>query len=358
MPGEPNEAPPGSPNPEAGGAGALGSPTREPTPGSAPSAVALDLEPAAPIVLAADLTHATRIAFDGSDVLVLHHPSLLEGSTALDEIVRVPRAGGSPELVVSAPRMGGFVVDGDRIWVSSLETATLFEFDKATGEERTRTVLSDTSYLYQVVQSASTVFASHAMNGRLFSVGKSDGAARVVFAGDPSTAFPAQWLLLDESSVYFLSGPSPSEVSLWRASADGSGATTLAAVGSAVALGAAGEELVTVDNGAGEVVAFSKQGARRTLGHVEEAWALTADSETVYISKQPFDSCPEGYAGEVVKLPLAGGEATVLARGLACPSMLLVGDDGLYWVNNGYASAGPSGEFVSTPTGSLVKLSN
>jgi hypothetical protein len=325
-----------------------------PTP-SDPADLVLDVQPGTPTELVGDLTHATRIAFDGSDVLVLHHPSNVEGSTAPDEILRVPRTGGVATAVITEPAMGGFVVDGDRIWVSTLRSAAIIEFDKATGNELSRITLDEGLTTYQVTQNADFVFASFVDGSRIDRIQKSDGARQSLHVEEGSDGLPAQWLVADEEAVYFLYRLDVTPVTLVRMAVDGSSVTDLATMDAATALGAAGDELIAIEHD-GTAAAFSKSGAKRELGVVEDAWALSADSNFVYVSVQPSDECPEGYAGQVVKLPLAGGAATLLADGLACPSMLLAADDGIYWVNNGYSSYSDLGGFVSTPTGSLMKL--
>lgn len=332
-----------------------GTPAVSPLLPAAPSAALRPVMPGTPQVLADDLTHATRIALDGSDVLVLHHPeyAFLDPEVP-SEILRVPSTGGPASVVVSAPQLTGFVVDGSTLWAVAGPFGVA-AFDLSTGEEQLRVPIDSTSYAFSIAQSDTHVFAMVMPSARLLRVDKASGSTDVLHSVEVNAS--PQWLIVQEGAVYFLadSAQSSTEVDLVGVPLDGSGAGALARLPPSVALGVAGDELVTGELGSGMMSAISQTGSVRALGVVTDPWAIAADADFVYVASQPTDVCPLDYVGTVSKIPLAGGPTTLLADGLACPSMLIAATDALYWVNNGYSEDGDDG-FESLGGGSLMRL--
>lgn len=316
----------------------------------------LDVEPGTPEVLAQDLVHATRIAFDGTDVLVLQHPGLLLGNDGEpDEVLRVPRAGGQYDVVLSVPSASGFVVDETSIWTSSFSPSAVIGYDKATGTEIQRVDYTYTNVPYQVVQSGPYVLAVLSPVERIDRIDKRDGSL-LTLTPEKETAYPAQWLLADDQALYYLQRPL-SDATLLRVALDGTGVAEVASFGAAIALGFAGADLVTANHDTGEISIVTRARDVRAIGQVDDPWAIVADENFAYVSSQPQDDCPLDYSGKVSKVPLAGGETVTLADNLPCPSMLLLGDDGLYWVNNGHSELDTDTlEFHSLGGGSLMRL--
>jgi hypothetical protein len=77
-------------------------------------------------------------------------------------------------------------------------------------------------------------------------------------------------------------------------------------------------------------------------------WGIAVDDDYFYVTERfsPAEGACMESIGTLKAFPIAGGEPTVLARDLPCPSRIVVDDHGIYWVNNGVGETGNGGSVM------------
>jgi hypothetical protein len=87
---------------------------------------------------------------------------------------------------------------------------------------------------------------------------------------------------------------------------------------------------------------------KANVGGLNRPWGIAVDDEYFYVTERfspPDAACTESI-GTLKAFPIAGGEPTVLARDLPCPSWMVVDSNAIYWVNNGVGETGNGGSVM------------
>ncbi len=295
------------------------------------------IEPGTPVTLADGLVFGSRLCVGSDDRLYFPNRLGYPTTPGLEELWSVSKAGGDAQRVASPGSSTGCIAIHDEVWVSANVGNSAFRLNVDTKLEGVVAFSEGTPL--QMTSNGTFVFAS-------ISGGQLGG--NVVVSIDPSTltathtlwsksgSVVSTWLRSQGNDLIF-SVNDGSTQSAWivhvntesRQSQD-----LVSTTGEVGGIDIADETVYYAHHDRGEVRKVSLMDAADSLlANVEGAWSLLVDGDSLYVGARP-DFCAGG-EGKLYRVPLTGGDPTLLADQLDCPSQLLADERGLYWINNG-----------------------
>jgi hypothetical protein len=326
----------------------------EPEPTSEPPPVLGTIAPGEPEELLGDLALPGRVAFDGDGIVLIDHRHYVDPAEP-DKLLRIPKTGGEPTVLLEAASIEGFLLLPDQIWINSYVEHAVIVYDRVSGLRVHEARLPSEQYPTQLVATADRVLAALTPQLSLIEIDRTTGAGEVFWASSDEGS--ATWLQLAGERLIVPANYRNKPSELTALSLDGTLThVLLQAEGQLRSVAVSGEEVVFTDS-AGTVGAVpSTGGDMRVVAPLLSPWGVLVDGDTLYVSSQP-EYCNDDTLGAVYSVPLAGGTPLQLATAQRCPSGLLADEDALYWVNNGDSTpAVGDTPFAIVPNGSLVKL--
>jgi hypothetical protein len=264
----------------------------------------------------------------------------------LEELWSVSKVGGDAQRVASPGSSTGCTGINDEVWVSANVGNAAFRLNVDTKLEGVLALSEGTPL--QMASNGTFVFASIS-GGQLYGT--------VVVSIDPATSTATEMLWSKSGSVIstwlrsqgndlVFSVNDGSTQSAWIVHVDTASRQSqdlVSTTGEVGGVDIADETVYYAHHDRGEVRRVSLMDASDSLlANIEGAWSVLVDGDSLYVGARP-DYCAGG-EGKLYRVPLNGGEPTLLAEQLDCPSQLLADDRGLYWINNGTWSGPESAE--------------
>lgn len=287
-------------------------------------------------------------------------------------IIKVPKLGGTPTMLATAPIVTALTVDGTVVYWAAADddTGSILVVSNDGGESDT--VLSTTGWPADLAADDSNLYWTQVgIQGGVWRAAKPDpigpdgGVGGAGGAGGAGTGPPTQlyagsefvtFLALDDDALYF---------------SDTGFGTTIGAIG-AIDLGTGNDELLVEElawpwhlavgpsdvyfatelDGTVRSVAKSGSGEDVLATEQDRPYGVAVDGEAVYWTNRatnPATGACEDAQGTVMTVSLSGGEPTELASGQACPYAIAVDEDSVYWVNYGLDEQPYSGSVMRVP---------
>jgi hypothetical protein len=315
------------------------------------------IEPGVPVALASEVVFGARLCSSPNGRLFYPNRIGYPNNPGLEELWTVSRSGGDARSFAAPGSVTGCALVSNELWVARYDTAMLTRLDVESGTQLGTFPTSGTPL--QVASNSSHVFASiynPTPSGDVVRIDPKSLSEPEVLWSKPGRV-TALWLRADDQALLF-SARDPEADTSWIVSVQLSSPRTTTEIvtttGELGAVASAGGSVFYAHHAKGELHAVDTQSRADTvLTTVPGIWSLWVDGDHVYFTTRP-DYCSNN-EGKLYRIPVAGGEPTLLTANLNCPSQLLGDDDGLYWINTGSWQGPDSGE--SAPAdGSVMHL--
>lgn len=315
------------------------------------------IEPGDPVTLADNLVFGSRLCEGSDDRLYFPNRLGYPTTSGLEEVWSVSKLGGDARRVASPGSSTGCTAVNDEVWVSTNVGNEAFRVNINTLSEDVAVLAEGTPL--QLTSDGTTVFAS---------VLRPQQAGSVIVTIDPHTAMVTDmlwaksgpvistWLKVQGKTLVFSLNEGGGQ-SAWIVHIDTETRQSqelVSTTGEVGGIDIAGDAVYYAHHDRGEVRRVSLMDAADSLlANVEGAWSVLVDGDFLYVGARP-DYCAGG-EGTLHRVPLDGGEPTLLADQLKCPSQLLADQRGLYWINNGTWS-GPEANHEAPADSSVLFL--
>lgn len=314
------------------------------------------VDPGTPLVLASEVVFGARLCLGANDQLYYPNRIGYPQTPGLEQLWVVATTGGDARVLGTPGSVTGCVQVANEVWTASYDTAAIARVDVDSGGLLPSYPTTGTPL--QVTGNSSRVFASLNM--------QSSGGAVVSIdpttLGQPETLWSkagrvtALWLHANDDRLLF-SARDAETMAAWIVQVRMSPVQVTELVGTTGELGGV--------DGAGDFAYYThytnnevrkvdvNSGADSLLTTLDGPWSILVDGDYLYVGARP-DYCANN-EGRLYRVPLAGGEPTLLADNLNCPSQLARDSKGLYWINTGSWQGPDSGE-PAPADGSVMHL--
>lgn len=314
------------------------------------------IEPGEPTVLASQVVFGARLCLGDDQRIYFPNRIGYPETPGLEELWVVSRTGGDARSVATPGSVTGCVQAGTEVWTSRNDASTIGRTDAVSGTQLEAYATPGTPL--QVAGNSTHVFASlltMTPSAEVVSIDPNTlGAPRTLWSKPGRVT--ALWLNADDERLVFSAKDTETTAS-WVVRIGLSPETSAELVATTGELGAVDEQggvVYYTHYDRGELRAFDVDTATDTvMTTLPGTWSLVVDGEFVYVTTRP-DYC-SAHEGKLYRIPTVGGEPTLLADNLDCPTQLVTDARGLYWMNAG-SWQGPESTGLAPADGSVMFL--